>query len=321
MTKAMVAIATGDPGGIGPEISIKAALDERVREMCEPVLIGDRGALELHARLCRLSLEKIRIESRDQLQPGELKIGEIAAAHGRAALDSARAAIEAALQGAYDAVVAAPHTESAIHAAGIDFDGYPSFVARTAGLAPQDGILMLCLQWQGREVRIAHVTLHASVARALAAISPERVLKVLRATREALGKLGIEQPRIAVSGVNPHAGEGGLFGDEEQKLVAPALEAARREGMAVDGPIGADTLIQRAGYDAYVVMLHDQGHVAAKLLAPHGAAALTIGTPVLFSSVAHGAALDIAGRGKAAHGAMVEAITRLVGRRRRALAT
>lgn len=320
--KPKVAIATGDPGGIGPEISIKAALDERVREMCEPVLIGDRGALELHARLCRLSLDEIRIEKREQLQPGELKIGESAAAHGRAALDSARTAIEGALRGAYDAVVAAPHTESAIHAAGFDFDGYPSFVARTAGLAPDAGILMLCFQWQGREVRIAHVTLHASVANALACISLERVLTVVRATRLALGKLGIRQPRLAVSGVNPHAGEGGLFGDEEQKYVAPALEAARREGITADGPIGADTLIQRAHYDAYVVMLHDQGHVAAKLLAPNGgAAALTIGTPVLFSSVAHGAALDIAGQGRAAHGAMVEAITRLVGHRRRALAT
>lgn len=319
--KPTVAIATGDPGGIGPEISIKAALDARVREMCEPVLVGDRGALESHARLCRLSLEEIRIDDRNQLETGELKIGQIAAAHGRAALDSARGAIEGALKGAYDAVVAAPHTQSAMRAAGVDFDGYPSLVARTAGLAPEDGILMLCFPWQGREVRIAHVTLHASVARALACISPERVLKVVRATREALGRLGIAGPRIAVSGVNPHAGEGGLLGDEEQRLVAPALHAARREGMAVDGPIGADTLIQRSGYDAYVVMLHDQGHVAAKLLAPHGAAALTIGTPVLFSSVAHGAALDIAGQGKAMHGAMVEAITRLVGRRRRALAT
>jgi 4-hydroxythreonine-4-phosphate dehydrogenase len=112
-----------------------------------------------------------------------------------------------------------------------------------------------------------------------------------------------------------------LFGDDEARSVTPAIEAARREGIEVDGPVGADTLIQRKGYDAYVVMLHDQGHVAAKLLAPNGAAALTIGTPVLFSSVAHGSALDIAGQGKAGHRAMVEAITRLVTRRRRAPAT
>jgi 4-hydroxy-L-threonine phosphate dehydrogenase PdxA len=136
-----------------------------------------------------------------------------------------------------------------------------------------------------------------------------------------LSRIGIEKPKIAVSGVNPHAGEGGLFGREDLDIVAPAIEEARRAGIIADGPIGADTLIQRKGYDAYVVMLHDQGHVAAKLLAPNGSAALTIGTPVLFSSVGHGSALDIAGQGKAEHRAMVEAITRLVARRRRAPAT
>lgn len=316
-----IAIATGDPGGIGPEISIKAALDPAVRAICDPVLIGDRGALEQHARACGVSLDSISILDRKQLRPGELRIGEVQAAHGRAALDSAQAAIRGALAGEYAAVVAAPHTEAAIRAAGCEFDGYPSFVARTAGLAPDDGILMLCFAYQGREVRIAHVTLHASVAACLKLITIDRVLRTIRAVDAALRKIGVEQPRIAVSGVNPHAGEGGLFGDEEQRLVTPAIDAARRAGVAAEGPIGADTLIQRPGYDAYVVMLHDQGHVAAKLLAPNAAAALTIGTPVLFSSVAHGSALDIAGQGKAEHRAMVEAITRLVGRRRRASAT
>jgi 4-hydroxy-L-threonine phosphate dehydrogenase PdxA len=319
--KPRVAIAAGDPGGIGPEIAIKAARDQGVREMCEPVVIGDRGALAAHAKACGLSLGGVAILDRKQLGPGQLKIGEIDPAHGRAALDSARVAIQGALAGEYHAVVAAPHTETAIHAAGFEFDGYPSFVARTAGLAPEDGILMLCFQWQGREVRIAHVTLHASVSQSLAMVTQDRVLKVIRAVHRALGKIGIPEAKIAVGGVNPHAGEGGLFGREDLDIVMPAIEAARREGIVADGPIGADTLIQRAGYDAYVVMLHDQGHVAAKLLAPNGAAALTIGTPVLFSSVAHGAALDIAGQGKAQHGAMVEAITRLVGHRRRTAAT
>ncbi len=312
-----VAIATGDPAGIGPEIALKAALDPAVTSICRPVVVGDRGVLELHARACGLSLEGVSLLERNQFAPGELKIGRIEAAHGRAALDSAQAAIRAALAGEFDAVVAAPHTESAIHAAGVEFDGYPSFVARLAGLPPEDGILMLCFEYQGREVRIAHVTLHTSVARALGMISSDRILKTLRAVHQSLAKLGLEKPRIAVSGINPHAGEGGLFGDEEQKTVEPAIAAARQEGIEVDGPIGADTLIQRAGYDAYVVMLHDQGHVAAKLLAPNRTAGLTIGTPILFSSVAHGSALDIAGQGKAEHRAMVEAVTRLVGRRRR----
>ena len=254
--------------------------------------------------------------------PGrEFHVGEIHAEHGLAALDAARTAIRGAMSGEYRAVVAAPHSETAIHAAGIEFDGYPSFVARTTGLAPEDGILMLCFEHGGREVRIAHVTLHTSVRQALAMISTERVVRTIRAVRDALVKIGIEQPKIAVSGINPHAGEGGLFGDDESRSVMPAIEAARAEGITVDGPIGADILIQRAGYDAYVVMFHDQGHVAAKLLAPQRVAGLTIGTPVLFSSVAHGAAFDIAGQNRADPAAMVEAITRLVAHRRRGAAT
>jgi 4-hydroxy-L-threonine phosphate dehydrogenase PdxA len=285
-----IAIATGDPAGIGPEISAKAARDARVRRICTPVLIDS------------------------SLPQGEVRVGKIAAAHGRAALEAAEVAIRGALAGEYDAVVAAPHTQASIDAAGIAFDGYPSFVAKTCGFAPEAGILMLCFRWKKRDIRIAHVTLHSPVAKAID-LTVDKVGRVIRATSDALKKMGVDKPRIAVSGLNPHAS-----GMEEEKIIRPAIEAARRQAI-VDGPIGADTLIQREGYDAYVVMLHDQGHVAAKLLAPNGAAALTIGTPVLFSSVAHGSALDIAGKGRADPAAMVEAITRLVGRRRRTRAT
>jgi 4-hydroxy-L-threonine phosphate dehydrogenase PdxA len=316
--KPALAIAIGDPGGIGPEVSLKAALHAEVRALCEPVLIGARDALEAHAEACELSLKKVRLR---ELVSRPFSIGEVSPEHGRAALASAQAAIHGALAGEYAAVVAAPHSETAIHAAGIAFDGYPSFVARTAGLASEDGILMLCFRHGEREVRIAHVTLHASVRRSLEMITTERVLRTIRAAHDALKRLGFDIPRIAVSGVNPHAGEGGLFGDEEQKVVWPAVEEARSQGMVVDGPIGADTLIQRTGYDAYVMMFHDQGHVAAKVLAPNRAASLTLGTPVLFSSVAHGAAFNIAGRNQADPSAMVEAITRLVSRRRRARKT
>jgi 4-hydroxythreonine-4-phosphate dehydrogenase len=269
-----------------------------VRSVCEPVLVGPANVS------IPKSIQTVKT------RPREFHVGEIRPEHGLAALDAARTAIEGALAGEYHAVVAAPHSESAIHAAGIEFDGYPSFVARSAGLPPEDGILMLCFAHEGREVRIAHVTLHSSVAHALRLISKARILKTIGAVDAALKKLGFEKPRIAVSGVNPHA-----TGEEEQRVIAPAIREAKN--MLVDGPIGADTLIQREGYDAYVVMLHDQGHVAAKLLAPNRAAALTIGTPVLFSSVAHGAAFDIAGKDRADPSAMVEAITRLVTRRRR----
>ena len=308
--KPRVAIATGDPAGIGPEVSLKAARDPGVLEVCRPVLVGDRAVLELHARTCGLTLDGIELLPVEQALPA---LGTVAPSHGRAALAAAEKAIRAALEGRFAAVVGAPHTEAAIHAAGIGFDGYPSFVARVCGLAPEDGVLMLCFSHGEREVRIAHVTLHTSVRSALEMITVAKVARTVRAVRDALVKLGIAQPRIAVSGLNPHAGESGAFGREEIEVIDPALEQARREGIAADGPVGADTLVQRAGYDAYVVMLHDQGHVAAKALAPRRIAAVTVGTPVLFSSVGHGSALDIAGQGRADAGAMREAIARLVG--------
>jgi 4-hydroxy-L-threonine phosphate dehydrogenase PdxA len=308
-----VAIATGDPSGIGPEISLKAALDPAARAMCRPILVGDRSVLTAHAQACGLSLEGVELIERSQFAPGELRIGEIKPAHGRAALDSAKAAVRAALSGKVQAVVAAPHNETAIHQAGIEFDGYPSFVARLCGLAPEDGILMLCFQYEGREIRIAHVTLHTSVATALRQITAQRVARTIHEVAGTLRKLGIARPRLGVSGVNPHAGENGLFGDDEINTLKPALAEARASGIDVDDPIGADILIQKKGYDAYVVMLHDQGHIAAKLLAPQRVAGMTIGTPVLFSSVAHGSAHDIAGKNLAKHGAMLEAIARVTG--------
>ena len=310
-----VAIATGDPSGIGPEISLKAALDPAARAMCRPLLVGDRGVRAAHAQACGLSRDGGEVLERSQLAPGELRIGEIKPAHGRAALDSAKAAVRAALSGKVQAVVAAPHNETAIHQAGIEFDGYPSFVARLCGLQAEDGILMLCFPYEGREIRIAHVTLHTSVATALRLITPERVARTIKEVAVVLRKLGIARPRIGMSGVNPHAGENGLFGDDEINTLRPALAEARAAGIEVDDPIGADILIQKKGYDAYVVMLHDQGHIAAKLLAPQRVAGMTIGTPVIFSSVAHGSAHDIAGKNLARHGAMLEAIARVTGQK------
>src|SRR5690349_15420571 len=316
--KPRVALAIGDPAGIGPEISLKAARDPEVLALCQPVLVGSRETLALHAAGFGATLGDLYIQDLKQPAP---RLGAVAPEHGRSALEAAAAAIAGARAGKYDAVVGAPHTEAAIHAAGIAFDGYPSFVARCCGLPAEEATLMLCFAHAGREFRIAHVTLHASVRDALAEITGPRIISTLRATENALKALGIERPRIAVSGVNPHAGEGGAFGREELDIVAPALAQLRLAGMAVEGPFGADTLLQRTEYDAYAVMLHDQGHVPAKLLAPHRAAALTIGMPVLFSSVGHGSALDIAGKGIADASAMREAITRLVSHRRRAPAT
>jgi 4-hydroxythreonine-4-phosphate dehydrogenase len=328
MTLPRIAIAIGDPAGIGPEIALKAALDPRVRKICRPLLVGDRSALQAHATVCGLKPDiqsvvraagsswengTVNLIERRQFGPGELHIGAIAAPHGEAALDSAKAAIDAALAGEVDAVVAAPLTESAIKLAGIEFDGYPGFVARCTGVPPQDAFLMICFEAGETEVRIAHATLHASLRRAIELVTRSRVLNAIRSTESALRRLGIASPRIAVSGLNPHAGEGGLFGDEERTIIGPAISDAQKGGVAADGPFGADTMFLKQGYDAFVVMVHDQGHIMAKTHAFAGAAALTIGTPVLFSSVAHGSALDIAGKNRADPGALVAAIRRLVG--------
>jgi 4-hydroxy-L-threonine phosphate dehydrogenase PdxA len=149
------------------------------------------------------------------------------------------------------------------------------------------------------------------VRQAIQMVTRERVARVIEAADRALKRLGVPEPKIAVGGLNPHAGEGGLFGREEIEIIKPAIDAAAARGVAASGPFGADTIFHMRGVDAFVVMLHDQGHIAAKLLAQNAAAALTIGTPILFASVAHGSAHDIAGKGVADPAAMVEAVLRL----------
>jgi 4-hydroxy-L-threonine phosphate dehydrogenase PdxA len=317
-----VAIATGDPAGIGPEISLKAALDPAVRGLCRPLLVGDPATIERQAQACGISAQLhavVRIADADWSGDGvnllacpsaelaPIGFGTMSAASGRASLACASAAIRAALAGEVEAVVAAPQNQTSIALAGIAFDGYPSFVARETGLDAHDVFLMLCFG----ATRIVHCTLHVGVAEAVGLITRERVGRAIRVTDRTLKRLGVAQPRIHVSGLNPHDGEGGLFGREEIEIVKPAIDAAAMEGIRVSGPFGADTMFHARDVDAFIVMLHDQGHIAAKLLAPHATAGLSIGSPILFSSVAHGSAHDIAGKGVAAPTAMIEAITRL----------
>lgn len=317
--KPRIGIAIGDPAGIGPEVSLKAALDRAVRGACRPLLVGDAGTLKRHAAACGIAAE-LRVVARadDADWSGEclnvldcarpdlatVDFGTFSAASGRATLAFAGAAIKAALAGEVDAVVASPQNETSIALAGIAFDGYPSFVARETGTDEDDVYLMLCFDG----VKIVHATLHASVRQAVAMITRERIARVLNATDRALRRMGTAAPKIAVGGLNPHAGEGGLFGREEIEIIKPAIDAAAARGLAVVGPFGADTLFHRKGIDAFIVMLHDQGHIAAKLLARNAVAALTIGSPILFSSVAHGSAHDIAGQGAADAGAMIAAM-------------
>lgn len=321
-TLPIVAIATGDPAGIGPEISMKAALDASVRTVCRPILVGDPDVVARHAQACAIDAD-IRVVDRvadaatangalgllasPSSEAADITFSETSAASGRASLAAARAAIQAALAGDVDAVVAAPQNQTSIALAGIEFDGYPSFVARETGLNRHDVYLMLCFG----DTKVVHCTLHVSVREAISLITRERVGHVIATADRTLRRLGIAEPKIHVSGLNPHAGEGGLFGSEENDIIKPAIDEAARAGIRVSGPFGADTMFHKKDSDAFIVMLHDQGHITAKLLARNATAGLAIGSPILFSSVAHGSGHDIVGKGVADPKAMIEAISRL----------
>ncbi|HEY6831842.1 MAG TPA: 4-hydroxythreonine-4-phosphate dehydrogenase PdxA [Pseudolabrys sp.] len=323
----IVAIATGDPAGIGPEISMKAALDASVRAACRPIVVGDPRVVARHAQACGIGADIRVIERIEDAKPsdgglvllacpspelGNMSFGSNSAESGRASLAAARSAIQAALAGEVDAVVAAPQNQTSIAMAGIEFDGYPSFVARETGLAPQDVYLMLCFG----DVKIVHATLHVSVKQAISMITRERVLHAITVADRTLKRLGVAEPKIAVGGLNPHAGEAGLFGSEEIEIIKPAMDDAAKAGIRVSGPFGADTMFHKKDSDAFIVMLHDQGHITAKLLARNATAGLAIGSPILFSSVAHGSGHDIVGKGVADPKAMIEAISRLAGANR-----
>jgi 4-hydroxythreonine-4-phosphate dehydrogenase len=326
--KTTIAIAAGDPAGIGPEISLKSALDPGIREVCNPIVVSDPEVLARHATACGIELDLHvvdRVDNADwsggrlnvlacrQPATATIPLGATGAAAGRASIAFCTAAVGAAMANEVDAVVAAPLNETSVAQAGIKFDGHPSFVARQTGIDENDVFMMLCFGG----MKVAHATLHQSVRQAVASITRDRVERVIGATDRTLRQMGVATPKIAVSGLNPHAGEGGLFGSEEIEIIKPAIEAAAAQGIVVTGPFGADTMLHIKDIDAFIVMLHDQGHVPAKLIAPQATIALTIGTPILFSSVAHGSAHDIAGKGIASPKAMIEAILHFcnVGRR------
>ena len=320
--KTTIAIATGDPAGIGPEISLKAALDPAVRTACDPILVSDAGVISRHAKACDIAIDlhvieriadadfaggKLNLLDCKQPEAAKLAYGKTDAAAGRASIAFVGTAVNAALAGEVDAVVAAPQNETSVAQAGIKFDGHPSFVARQTGTNEDDVFMMLCFGG----IKVAHATLHQSVRQAVASITKDRVARVIEATDRALKQMGAVAPKLAVSGLNPHAGEGGLFGSEEIEIIRPAVEAAVARGITAFGPFGADTMFHMKDIDAFIVMLHDQGHVPAKLMAPNATIALTIGTPILFSSVAHGSAHNIAGKGVASPKAMIEAVLHL----------
>ncbi len=314
-----IAICLGDPNGIGPEIALKAAL-RFVREPGpRPVLVGDGFVLREAARLAGLD---VAFAAPDEDWPGALALHDVAALEpagfapgtvdaraGRATVAYVEAAVRLAERGAVAAILACPHSETAVNRAGIPFSGYGGLVADLTGTPRDKTFLML----DAAGLRIAHVTLHESVAHALARLSPQLVAAAGEACAAALRRLGTARPRLGVFGINPHAGEGGLFGDEDERITRPAVDLLRAAGVAADGPVGADLMLSERGHDAYLAMFHDQGHIPIKLLSPRRASAVVIGVPLLFASVAHGAAFDIAGRGIAEADGAIEAFQLLAG--------
>lgn len=311
-----IALSIGDPAGIGPEIVLKALADARVATAAKLVVVGEVEPLRRHAEACGLAVEfagsdivmpdgrRVPLVEVDSLGGGQWRFGEVGAATGCACRDYAVRAIELVQQGAASAVVAAPHTEASVNAAGYPFRGYPGLVSELTG-TPADRTFLMLLS---PVYRVVNVTLHEPLAEAVRRIDTDLVWAAIEAAHQALTTLGISRPHIGVCGVNPHAGEGGIMGSEDAAIVAPAVARAAAAGRHVDGPWPADALFAGRRHDVYVAMYHDQGHVPVKVAAPLDATAVTIGTPVPFGSVAHGSALDIAGRGRADPRALIRAL-------------
>jgi len=286
-----IAIAIGDPNGIGPEIAVKAAA-RHLAGPIEPVLVGDAFVIRAYAN--RFAREKeLTLAPVNALETAAFSPGSLDPRAGVATVAYVREAVRLAQRGEVFAVIGCPHSETAINRAGIRFSGYPQLLAELTGTAEDRVFLMLV----AAGLRIAHVTLHESVRSALQRLSPELVVLAGRAAAAAAERLGVGSPRLGVFGINPHAGEGGLFGDEDEHITKPAVARLRALGIPVEGPTGADLLLSQRRHDVYLAMFHDQGHVPVKLLSPLRASALAVGAPVLFASVGHGCAYDIAGKG------------------------
>ena len=305
-----IALSVGDPNGIGPEIVLKALDALAGEQRLHVAVFGPPAVLERAAAATGLHrlLASLDLRAAGELPAAAARPGQVNAEAGASAVACATAAIEACRAGAFDAVVAGPHHETAIARAGIPFSGYPSLVARVCG-EPEGRVFLLLI---GGGLRIVHVTLHESVATALARLTPELVVAATRAGVRGCAVLGMADPKVALFGINPHASEGTLFGREDQDCVVPAARQLRELGLDVTGPAGADVLLAERRHDLYVAMLHDQGHIPIKLLAPQAASAISIGADVLLASTGHGSAMDIAGQGIARPDALLRSL-RLLG--------
>jgi 4-hydroxythreonine-4-phosphate dehydrogenase len=278
--KPRIALTVGDPAGIGPEIAARAAADARVLEACEPILYAPPNV--------------------DAFVPGELS-----AAAGRAAYDCIVRAVADARDRVVHGIATAPVNKLAFAKAGLPWKGHTDLLAHLCGV---DKVRML---FHARELNVVLATVHVPLSEVPRLLTREVMLDTIAITAAAMPRFGVERPRIAVAGLNPHAGEEGLLGPEEQATIAPAIDDARRSGIDVSGPLPADTVFTRATkgeFDVVVACYHDQGLIPVKLLAFGRAVNVTIGLPIVRTSVDHGTAFDIAGKGKADAASMIEAV-------------
>lgn len=324
MSRPIVAITMGDAAGVGPEIIVKVLADPNVYEWSRPLVIGDATRLRRAMALTNVELGINVVDDPESgryelgtvdcvdlgLIPADLPFGELSPVAGEGAYQYVRFAAELASAGRVQAICTAPLNKAALHAAGHNYPGHTEMLAALTG-TPEVSMMLTA-----PKLRVIHVTTHIGLVDAVARIEPGLVERTIRRGNEALRKAGIAHPRIAVCGINPHAGEGGLFGhgEEEAKLV-PALEVVRADGIDAEGPLPADTVFYRAvrgDFDLAVAMYHDQGHAPIKVLGLEAGVNITVGLPVVRTSVDHGTAFDIAGSGKADPASMVEAIRQAV---------
>lgn len=280
MSRPRVAITVGDPAGIGPEIAAKAAADPRVRAVCEPIIYAPPA---------------------DRTFPA----GILSAAAGQAAYDVIVRAVADAERGVVDAIATAPVNKAALHLAGLPWVGHTDLLAHLTR-APQVAML-----FHSDALMVVLATIHIALAQVPHALTQSGVESIIDLTARELPRFGVARPRLGVAGLNPHAGEGGLFGHEEAQILAPAIAACRARGVEVHGPFPADTIFVRATrgeFDVVVACYHDQGLIPVKLLAFGQAVNVTLGLPIIRTSVDHGTAFDIAGQDKADPASMIAAV-------------
>ncbi len=304
-----IAITMGDPAGIGPEIILKA-FHAGILTDCELVVYGDVAWMQQAARKFNLSLRNpagqiLTIQQATNANLSDVHWGGLSSQAGKAAAECVIVAAESALHGDVDAVVTAPLNKEAIALGGFPYPGHTELLAHVTH-TPRYGMMLL-----SGNLRVVHVSTHVSLREAIERVRTPRILECIRLAHRACQNLGITNPRIAVAGLNPHAGENGLFGTEEVMEIAPAIAQARQENMDASGPHPPDTVFARAvkgEFDLVVAMYHDQGHIPVKLHGFDTGVNVTIGLPIIRVSVDHGTAFDIAGRGIASEKSLLEAI-------------